>query len=150
MGLPPYAQHSSFACIAVYCDRNEPRLVWIVVMSQIWNTAPMQTLLFHPKALEEFQSLPKPVRVVFGELLRLLQAGVSLGMPASRPMSIVAPGVDELRVKGTTGQYRAFYLKKSSAGILVLRAFHKKTQTTPDSEIRLARKRLKDDLKEYL
>lgn len=69
----------------------------------------MQTLLFHPKAMEEIRSLPKPIRVAFGELLRLLQDGVSLGMPASRPMSIVAPGVDEPRVKGLAGQYRAFY-----------------------------------------
>ena len=104
----------------------------------------MRTLLFHPKAMEEIRSLPKPVRIAIGELLRLLQEGISLGMPASRPMPIVAPGVDELRVKGPAGHYRAFYLKKSSAGILVLRAFHKKTETTPDSEIRLARRRLKE------
>ncbi len=104
----------------------------------------MKVVLFHPKALEEFRELPKPVRSAFGELLRILQEGIALGMPASRPMPSVAQGVDELRVKDASGHYRAFYLKKSSAGILVLRAFHKKTPETPPSEIRLARKRLQE------
>ena len=108
----------------------------------------MKKVLFHPKALEEFRELPKPIRSAFGELLRILQEGISLGMPASRPMPSVARGVDELRVKDVSGQYRAFYLKKSSAGILVLRAFHKKTQETPTSEIKLARKRLQELINE--
>src|SRR6185369_15387558 len=104
----------------------------------------MKKVLFHPKALEEFRELPKPIRSAFGELLRILQEGITLGMPTSRPMPSVAQGVDELRAKDASGQYRAFYLKKSSAGILVLRAFHKKTQETPQSEIKLARRRLQE------
>ena len=101
-------------------------------------------LIFHAKALEEFRELPKSIRVAFGEALRILQEGITLGMPASRPMPSVVPGVDELRAKDLSGQYRAFYFKKSAAGILVLRAFHKKTQETPKSEIKLARKRLQE------
>jgi mRNA-degrading endonuclease RelE of RelBE toxin-antitoxin system len=58
----------------------------------------MQPVLFHPKALEEFRDLPRPIRVAFGELLRTLQEGFTLGMPASRPMSVMTLGVDELRV----------------------------------------------------
>ncbi len=116
----------------------------IAIVSQIWNTIAMQPVIFHPKALEEFRGLPRPIRVAFGALLRTLQEGISLGMPVSRPMPIVALGVDELRVKDAFGQYRAFYLKKSSAGILVLRAFQKKSQSTPATEISLARKRLKE------
>jgi phage-related protein len=110
----------------------------------------MKSVLFHPKALEEFRALPKPVRVAFGEALRLLQDGIVLRMPVSRPISTVAAGVDELRVKDASGQYRAFYFKKSRTGILVLRAFHKKSQETPLSEIRLARKRLQELLSESL
>ncbi len=101
-------------------------------------------MIFHPKALEEFRHLPKSIRVAFGESLRLLQEGISLGMPASRPMSIVAPGVDELRAHEPSGQYRAFYLRKSARGILVLRAFQKKDRGTPQAEIRLARRRLQE------
>jgi phage-related protein len=116
----------------------------LVSMSQIWDNACLKNVLFHPKALEEFRELPKSIRIAFGESLRLLQEGVTLGMPASRPMPSIAPGVDELRAKEPSGQYRAFYLKKSRAGILILRAFHKKTQETPKSEIRLAQTRLQE------
>jgi phage-related protein len=115
-----------------------------VHMFQIWDTDRMKKVLFHPKALEEFRELPKPIKLAFGELLRILQDGITLGMPASRPMPGVAPGVDELRAKDASGQYRAFYVRKFSAGILVLRAFHKKTQETPMPEIKLARKRLQE------
>jgi phage-related protein len=104
----------------------------------------MKKVLFHPAALAEFRELLKPIRNAFGELLRILQEGITPGMPASRPVPRVAPGVDELRVKDLSGQYRAFYFKKSSAGILMLRAFRKKTQETPPSEIRLARRRLQE------
>jgi phage-related protein len=104
----------------------------------------VKKVLFHPRALEEFRDLPKPIRTAFGESLRVLQEGITLGMPVSRPMPSVAPGVDELRAKDSSGQYRTFYFKKSMAGIFVLRAFHKKTQQTPPSEIRLARKRLQE------
>jgi phage-related protein len=109
----------------------------------------MQNVVFHRKAIDEIKALPKSVRNSFGELLRLLQEGTSLGMPISRPMPVVAMGVDELRVKGPGGQYRAFYLKKSKAGILVLRVFTKKTEATPHSEIFFARRRLQELINEY-
>jgi phage-related protein len=108
----------------------------------------MKKVIFHPRALEEFRELPKSIRATFGEMLRILQEGITLGMPASRPMPSVALGVDELRAKDASGQYRAFYLKKSKEGILVLRAFHKKSQETPLAEIRLARKRLREIVNE--
>jgi phage-related protein len=117
-------------------------------MSRIWDTENVKKVIFHPKALGEFRDLPIAVRKAFGEMLRVLQEGINLGMPDSRPMPVVAIGVDELRAKDPSGQYRAFYLKKSKEGILVLRAFHKKSQETPQSEIKLARRRLQELLHE--
>lgn len=114
------------------------------MMFQIWNTGGARRLIFHPKALEEIRDFPQPLRIACGELLRLLQEGVTLGMPASRPMPAVATGIEELRIRGLPGQFRVFYLKKSRAGILILRAFHKKTQETPHSEIVLVGRRLKE------
>jgi phage-related protein len=101
-------------------------------------------VIFHIKALEEFRELSKSVRRDFGEALRQLQEGGTIGMPDSRPMPEIAVGVDELRAKDESGQYRAFYYKKSIAGILVLRAFQKKSQSTPNLEKQLARKRLRE------
>lgn len=65
-------------------------------------------------------------------------------MPNSRPMGSVSAGAHEIRVKDRDGIYRVFYLVKMEDGIYVFHAFQKKTEKTPDEEIRLAKKRLKD------
>lgn len=79
-----------------------------------------------------------------GRLLYLLQIGEQLVMPLSRSMPSIAPGVAELRIHGVDGQYCVFYFVRSEIGILVVHAFTKRTAQTPDSEIQLARKRLKE------
>jgi phage-related protein len=56
----------------------------------------------------------------------------------------VAHGVEELRVRGRDGIYRALYFTRSRDGILVLHVFMKKTQKTPPLDIELGRKRLKE------
>jgi phage-related protein len=72
--------------------------------------------------------------------------GEQIGMPNSRPMPIVGPGVSELRLKNEDGIFRVFYYTASPQGVLVFHAFVKKTQRTPASEIELAKKRLKEIL----
>ncbi|MBK9167797.1 MAG: type II toxin-antitoxin system RelE/ParE family toxin [Bryobacterales bacterium] len=79
-----------------------------------------------------------------GKALYLLQVGESLGMPLSRPMPVVAPGVSELRLRSGDGQFRTFCFVDNTNGILVLHAFVKKTQQTPPAEIAIARRRLKE------
>ncbi len=102
----------------------------------------MQPAIFHPKALEIIRAFPKDVRVGLGEAILDLQHGHQPGMPLSRAMPTIAPGVHELRVKDAAGIYRAFYVSKSKRGILIFHAFEKKTQKTPQHEIELGRKRL--------
>ena len=46
-------------------------------------------------------------------------------------------------MKDRSGQYRVFYLKKFSEGILVLHACMKKSRETPMSAIELAQRRLR-------
>ena len=87
---------------------------------------------------------PKAARQALGEAILDLQYGQKLGMPLSRPMPSVGSGVEELRVRDAAGIYRAFYLVKDRAGILVFHAFEKRTQKTPQREIELAKKRLKE------
>jgi phage-related protein len=104
----------------------------------------VRPIVLHPKAREVIRRFPKEVRMRLGRGLFRLQMGEPLGMPSSRPMSGVAAGVLELRVKAEDGSYRAFHYTASSRGILVFHAFVKKTQRTPPLEIELARKRLKE------
>lgn len=106
------------------------------------NFTPVQPAIFHPKALQTIRLFPRPVRVGLGEAIMDLQRGIQLGMPLSRPMPEVARGAHELRVRDSSGIYRAFYVLQSSRGVLVFHAFQKKTQKTPAREIRLGRKRL--------
>ena len=106
----------------------------------------MKKVLFHPKARDAIKLLPDKVKSDFGQALFLLQEGRKLSMPLARPMTSVAPGVEELRVKGPDGIYRAFYFTRSGDGILVVHVFVKKTQKTFPLDIELGRKRLKEML----
>ena len=82
---------------------------------------------------------------VLADYLRLCDAmalfGADLRMPHSRA---IGDGLFELRPKGREGIGRVFYCAQHEKTIVVLHSFIKKTQDTPDKEMRLARKRLKD------
>ena len=104
----------------------------------------MRPVIFHPKARDAIRAFPREARDRLGKALYLLQAGEQPGMPLSRPMPSVAPGVSELRLHSEYGQFRTFYFAASTEGILVIHAFVKKTSQTPPAEIKLGRKRLKE------
>jgi phage-related protein len=104
----------------------------------------VRLVVFHPKARDTIRAFPREIRDRLGKTLFLLQMGEQPGMPLSRRMPSVAPGVSELRLRSEDGQFRVFYFTASAEGILVLHAFVKKTQQTPPSEIQLARKRLRE------
>ena len=53
-------------------------------------------------------------------------------------------GLLELRPRGRSGTGRAFYCFIVRKRVVVLHAFIKKTQQTPDRELKVARKRLKE------
>jgi phage-related protein len=101
---------------------------------------------FHSKALGFIRGQSLVVRQRVGEALRDLQKGLVMGMPKSRPMPSVAPGAAELRVKDAGATIRVFYLTKVADLIVVFHAFEKNTQKTPQHEIELGRKRLKEVL----
>ena len=88
--------------------------------------------------------LAMPAGIV-ADYVRLTDAmvlhGADLRMPHSRAMGA---GLFELRPKGPEGIGRVFYCTQVGHTIVVLHSFVKKTQETPDAELRLARKRLKD------
>jgi len=106
----------------------------------------MKPIRFHRRVEKELESLDVFTRAQIMELLALVSKGKSLGLPASRPMSNVAQGAHELRVKSAAGQYRVFYFVKYLDAILVFHGFKKKTETTPRVEIETGRNRLRDML----
>jgi phage-related protein len=104
--------------------------------------------LFHPQARAQLQTFPEEVKKELGKAILDLQKGRSLGMPLARPMSSVAPGVGELRIRDRAGIYRAFYYAKAARGVLIFHAFVKKTQKTTPQDLALGRRRLREMLNE--
>jgi phage-related protein len=50
----------------------------------------------------------------------------------------------ELRIRGKSGISRAIYVTASGQRVVIVRVFVKKTQKTPNRELRLARERAKE------
>jgi phage-related protein len=61
-----------------------------------------------------------------------------------KPMKAVGPGVWEIRIRDASGAFRVIYLATLEDRVLVLHAFQKKTQRTPQQDIELAAKRLRE------
>ena len=97
---------------------------------------------FHQRVLTEVESWPVDVLADYARLIELLaQHGPSLRLPHSKAFG---DGLFELRPRGRSGIGRAFYCFSIGKRIVVVHAFIKKTQETPDKELKLARKRVKE------
>lgn len=95
------------------------------------------------KEIEEF---PEEIREDLADMLARLDVGVMLSMPISRPMPSVGRGVHELRLKDRSGIYRVIYIFVKQSDIWLVHAFKKKTQQTPQKNIDLAKKRIREIL----
>jgi phage-related protein len=97
---------------------------------------------FHERVLSEIQSWPVDVLADYARLVELLaEHGPDLRLPHSRALG---EGLFELRPRGRSGIGRAFYCFVIARRIVVVHAFIKKSQQTPDKELKLARKRAKE------
>ena len=108
----------------------------------------MKIARFHPKVKAILREFPDEIKRELGKAIFDLQKGIKLTMPLSKTMSSISVGVEELRVRDRSSTYRLFYLARLKNEVLVFHAFQKKTQKTPQSEILLGQKRLKEMLDE--
>ncbi len=96
---------------------------------------------FNPRVLETIESWPTEILADYAKLIELLlEHGPNLRMPHSRSMG---EGLFELRPRGREGIGRAFYCFLVGKKISVVHAFIKKTEATPERELKIARKRVK-------
>ena len=79
-------------------------------------------------------------RLEAGYLLRLLQKGVSIGMPHSRPMQTIGSRCHELRIVDANLTWRIVYRIDADA-ILILEVFAKKTSKTSKTVIETCKRR---------
>lgn len=97
---------------------------------------------FHERVLRDIESWPVDVLADYAHLVELLiEHGPSLRLPHSRAFG---GGLFELRPRGRSGIGRAFYCFLVGKRVIILHAFIKKSQETPDRELKLARKRMKE------
>ena len=97
---------------------------------------------FHPKVLAEIEGWPADILADYARIAELLMKhGPNLRLPHSRTLG---DSLFELRPRGKSGIGRAFYCFVIGRRAVVLHAFVKKSQQTPDRELKLARKRLKE------
>ena len=97
---------------------------------------------YHPKVLAEIEEWPVEVLADYARLLELLMDhGPNLRLPHSRSLG---HGFFELRPRGRSSIGRAMYCFLVGKRVVVVHAFVKKTQQTPDQDLKLARKRVKE------
>ena len=82
-------------------------------------------------------------RLEAGYLLRELQRGRSLGMPASRPMPTIGRRCHEPRVVDGQVTWRIVYRVDPDA-IVIVEVFAKKTALTPQAVLETCRRRFKE------
>ncbi|MDE2406847.1 MAG: type II toxin-antitoxin system RelE/ParE family toxin [Xanthomonadaceae bacterium] len=97
---------------------------------------------YNAKVAATVDAWPVGILASFQRIARaMLEHGPDLGMPHTRAMG---GGLFEIRAKGREGIGRAFYCTVTGHRIVILHAFTKKTEQTPQRELETARARLKD------
>lgn len=110
---------------------------------------PMEVRHFHTSTgrdlIAEFlRDCSQNIQSDYFDAISLLEKGEILKMPLNRTLNNVYPGLQELRFKDRSGQYRFLYLLKKKDGIYVIHGFKKKTEELPDKEKRLVLKRIRE------
>ena len=97
---------------------------------------------FHPRVLAEIEAWPVDV---VADYARLVEYSSSMG-PISdcRTRGPSAKACLNFVRDGKSGIGRAFYCFLVGKRVVIVHAFVKKTQQTPDKELKLARKRAKE------
>ncbi len=97
---------------------------------------------FHSRVQAEIESWPDGILADYARIVELLmEFGPNLRMPHSRAMG---GGLFELRPRGREGIGRVLYCFVIGQRVIILHAFVKKTPETPERELKISRKRMKE------
>jgi len=124
-------------CMVFAC--SQPALSRV---SESANVVAYSVEYFNERVLAEIEGWPVGVLADYARLVELLmEFGPDLRMPHSRSLG---GGLFELRPHGREGIGRALYCYLVGERVVVLNAFVKKTEATPEKALRLARRRVKE------
>ncbi|MEY4059439.1 MAG: Some similarities with protein hypothetical protein from phage [Pseudomonadota bacterium] len=97
---------------------------------------------YSPDVLEQIFDLPISLQARYIALTqRMIEYGPHLGLPHTDSFG---GGLFELRLKGIEGIARVFFCTVVEREIVMLHSFIKKSQKTPDKELRLAKLRMRE------
>jgi len=98
-----------------------------------------------PAAVPELEALPEDMQARFQRIVAMIQAS-GLGRMREPYVKHLEGRLWEMRMTGRDGISRAIYVTAIGQRVVVVRAFIKKTQKTPRSEIEIAHRRAKEVL----
>ena len=95
------------------------------------------------KVMKSIRQWPVRIEAKFAKIVRLIEefGPEGVGMPHIKALG---QGLFAIRVKSAEGIGRAFFCGIKGKIIIILNEFIKKTQKTPQKEIDLAKKRMKE------
>ena len=97
---------------------------------------------FNERVLAEIERWPVGILADYARLVELLaEFGPDLRMPHSRALG---DGLFELRPRGREGIARALYCYLVGQRVVVLHAFAKKAKATPQRDLEIARRRMRE------
>lgn len=97
---------------------------------------------YSSEVLEQIFVLPVSLRARYIALTqRIIEYGPHLGLPHTDSFG---GGLFELRLKGVEGIARVFFCSLVGGEIVMLHSFIKKSQKTPDRELKLAKLRMRE------
>lgn len=95
---------------------------------------------YNEEVQESIAHWPVGIRAYYARIAeRIMIFGPNLGMPFTRAMG---DGLFEIRARGKEGIGRAFFCMVVGQKVVILHAFIKKSQKTPQKELEIARKRM--------
>ena len=98
---------------------------------------------FSESVKTDLASWPRKLKAKFIRIVDLIEtfSPMDVGMPHVKSMG---QGLFEIRAKSEEGIGRAFFCMIVGKEVIILHSFIKKTQKTPDKELTIARKRMKE------
>lgn len=97
----------------------------------------------NPTVAAEIEALPNDMRARFLRIVQMIEAWGIERMRAPHVRHLDGR-LWEMRMSGRDGISRAIYVTAAGRRVVVVRAFVKKTQKTPQSELELANRRAKE------
>ena len=105
-----------------------------------------KSVIFCGTSRNDLRAFPSGARRIAGFQIDQVQEGHD---PDDwKPMSSIASGVREIRIRDEAGAFRVIYIAKLAEAVYVLHCFQKKTEKTAKAALDLARKRYRELQKE--